>query len=327
MKTLADGTKETTVAIEGMNQAMRGGATYSEQFIRHLKWISQGIVLWAGINAISNAISEWARIQRDLNWSLTEFEMRTGAAPAQVEEFRQAIIDVSRETATIPSELAVVAPVAPDEATLRYAAELQRVAGGDMQNQMQWLIAQQRQFHQEGEATVNVLDAMASGWRLTTLPMSQFITMLRDAAPLAEEFSLSMEEMYSMFGALQAVTGAEGRELDYLVRNLRDHRRRYGEPDTHRPGRRRLVGYVDTYHLTVGIGEGTPRVAWADGGIRLDEVRVGDTLNTGTPLVFDAPIQARYDPQAYRVLIAQGAAYGYRVFTDCRLLSQELSRR
>ena len=44
--------------------------------------------------------------------------------------------------------------------------------------------------------------------------------MLRDAAPLAQEFNLSMEETYSMFVALQQVTGAEGKELDYLVRNM-----------------------------------------------------------------------------------------------------------
>jgi TP901 family phage tail tape measure protein len=219
-RTLPGGIKETTVAIEGLNQQMRGGATFSEQFVRHLKWISQGIILWAGIGAVTDAIREWWTVQSDLNQSLAEFEMRTQASPAQLEQFRQGILSASSATGVAPGALAAVAPVAPDDTTLRYAAELQRVAGGDMQNQMQWLIAQQRQFGQAGEETVNILNAMASGWRLTTLPMSEFITMLRDAAPLSKEFNLSMEEMYSMFGALQAVTGAEGKELDYLVRNM-----------------------------------------------------------------------------------------------------------
>lgn len=219
-KTLADGTKSTTVAIEGMSNAMKGGATYSEQFIRHLKWISQGIVLWAGINAVTNALGDWWRVQKELNQSLAEFEMRTAASPAQLEEYRAGIMSASQATGVSPVKLAQVAPYAAEPETLEFAGQLQRVAGGDIQNQMQWLVAQQRQFNVAASDTSQILSAMASGWRLTTLPMSQFLTMLRDAAPLAQEFNLSMEETYSMFGALQQVTGAEGKELDYLVRNM-----------------------------------------------------------------------------------------------------------
>lgn len=268
VKTLADGSKETTVAIDGMSKAMAGGATYSEQMIRHLKWITQGILLWGAINVVSGAVSQWTTAQKELNQALAEFEMRTGATGPQLEAFQQGIMDASAATGVSPVKLAQVAPVAPDDATMRYAAELQRVAGGDMQNQMQWLIAAQRQFGMEGENTVQILNAMASGWRLTTLPMSEFITMLKNAAPLANDFNLSMQEMYSFMGSLQAATGAEGQQLELLARNMT----RLYEPDVQQmfgkssvqttrvlPSgdveRRNLVAVLDEYNEKIKTGE------------------------------------------------------------------------
>ncbi len=220
MWTAADGVKHMETQITGLNRVTDAYDVLGQRFLRHLTWIGQGLLVWGAINVITNSLKEWYQVQSEINQSLAEFEMRTGASGESLAVYEQRIMAASQYTGISPVKIAQVAPVAADAATLRYAAELQRVAGGNMQDQMQWLIAQQRQFGFEGENTVKILSAMASGWRLTTLPMSQFITMLRDAAPLSQEFNMSMTEMYSMFGALQQVTGAEGKELDYLVRNL-----------------------------------------------------------------------------------------------------------
>jgi len=219
-KTTADGVRRTTTKISGMNKIMDNGSMLAGRFMRHLVWIGHGLLIWAAINTVSDAIRNWWQAQIDLNNALVEFEIRTQASDAQLDSFRQNILSVSAATAIAPGKIAAVAPYAPDEAALRYAAELNRVAGGDLQNQMQWLVAQQRQFGVAGEDTIRVLNALAAGYRLTTIPMDQYVTMLRDAAPLAQEFGLSMEEIYTLFGAMQSVTAAEGRELDYLSRNL-----------------------------------------------------------------------------------------------------------
>jgi len=219
--TVKTATWTTTDGIRRMHRVIEGkGSPALAKFAHHLEWISQGILLWAAINTVSDAIRNWWQAQIDLNNALVEFEIRTQASDAQLDSFRQNILAVSAATAIAPGKIAAVAPYAPDEATLRYAAELNRVAGGDLQNQMQWLVAQQRQFGVAGEDTIRVLNALAAGYRLTTIPMDQYVTMLRDAAPLAQEFGLSMEEIYTLFGAMQSVTAAEGRELDYLSRNL-----------------------------------------------------------------------------------------------------------
>lgn len=216
----ADGVRYMTTQIDGLNKVMETQDILGARFVRHLTWIAQGIVAWAAIGAVGDAIRTWYDAQIALNSALVDFEQRTGAGPAQIEAFKESIIDISATTATRVRDLGPVAPYAPDPETLQSAAELNRVAGGNLQNQMQWLVAQQRQFNLSGSETIQILNSMSTAWKQTTLPMSEFVTMLRDAAPLAEEFGLTMNEIYALFGALQSVTGAEGRELDYLSRNL-----------------------------------------------------------------------------------------------------------
>lgn len=240
-KTGADGIRTMTTSITGLNQEMSKTGFFGEQMLKHLKWISQGILLWGAINAVTDALRGWWDAQTQLNASLAEFEMRTGASAQGMAEYEQGILEISQRTATRPSEIAAVAPYAPDLATMDYAAQLNKVAGGDMQNQMQWLVAQQRQFNVHGDDTIRILNAMASGWQLTTLPMGQFVTMLRDAAPLAQEFGLGMEDMYALMGAMQSVTAAEGRELDYLSRNLT----RLYEPDVQQSLQIRTAGITE----------------------------------------------------------------------------------
>lgn len=205
--------------MEGLNGAVRGGTVGLQQFGRHLVWIAQGIALWGTINTVTGAIGEWFSVQTKLNSALAEFEMRTGTGGPALEAFRQQVRQVSIETATPPTEVAQAMTYADPE-TARQAARLRMVAGGDQQELTSFLIAQQYQFNVAAQDTERVLDALASGWRVTNIPMAQFVNMLRDAAPLAGQFGMSMEQMYSFMGGLQKVTAAEGRELDFFLRSL-----------------------------------------------------------------------------------------------------------
>lgn len=219
-KTGADGIRTVTTSTQGLTKALDDAGLGAMRFVRHMTWIAQGIVLWAGINAVTSALRGWWDAQTQLNASLAEFEMRTGASAQGMAEYEQRILDISQSTAQRPGEIAGVAPYAPDLVTLEYAAQLNKVAGGDMQNQMQWLVSQQKQFNVPAEDTIRILNALAAGWKLTTLPMHDYIEMLRYAAPYAKQFNMSMEEMYATFGAAQSVIGVEGKEMDIVFRNL-----------------------------------------------------------------------------------------------------------
>jgi hypothetical protein len=165
------GLRVTKVAIDDLNKVMNQGSLLGERFVRHLTWIGQGIVVWAGINAVGSAIRGWYEAQVDLNTALADFEVRTGAIGSQLSAYKAGILEASTTTGLPLGEVAAVAPFAPDASTLKFAAELNRVAGGNLQNQMQWLVAQQRQFNVEGENTSRILDAVAAGYSLVTLPM------------------------------------------------------------------------------------------------------------------------------------------------------------
>lgn len=219
-KTGADGIRTVTTSTQGLTKALDDAGLGAMRFVRHMTWIAQGIVLWAGINAITSALRGWWDAQVQLNTSLAEFEMRTGASAQGMADYEQGIMNISKSTAQRPGEIAGVAPYAPDLATLDYAAQLNKVAGGDMQNQMQWLVSQQKQFNVPAEDTIRILNALAAGWKLTTLPMYDYIDMLRYAAPYAKQFNMTMEEMYATFGAAQSITGREGAEMDIVFRNL-----------------------------------------------------------------------------------------------------------
>lgn len=216
---LDNGLLLTRTSMEGVSSATRGGSIGLQQFGRHLMWIGQGIALWGAINTVSSAVNEWFSVQTKLNSALAEFEMRTGATGPQLEEFKQQVRAVSIETATPPTEVAQAMTYADPE-TARQAARLRMVAGGDQQELTSFLIAQQYQFNIPAKQTEQILDALASGWRVTNIPMAQYINMLRDAAPLAGQFGMSLEQMYAFMGGLQKVTAAEGRELDFFLRSL-----------------------------------------------------------------------------------------------------------
>jgi TP901 family phage tail tape measure protein len=216
----ADGIRNVTTSTQGLTKALDEAGLSAPRFIRHLTWIGQGILLWAGINAVTDALRGWWDVQQQLNASLAEFEMRTGAGAQGMTEYEQGVLDISKSTAQRPGEIAGVAPYAPDLTTMEYAAQLNKVAGGDMQNQMQWLVSQQKQFNVPAEDTIRILNALAGGWKLTTLPMHDYIEMLRYAAPYAKQFNMSIEEMYATFGAAQSVIGVEGKEMDIVFRNL-----------------------------------------------------------------------------------------------------------
>ena len=219
-KDVAGGIRSTTTSITGLNQEMSKAGFFGEQMLKHLKWISQGIILWGAINVVTDALRGWWDIQQQLNASLAEFEMRSGASAQGMAEYEQGILNISQSTAQRPEQVAAVAPYAPDLTTMEYAAQLNKVAGGDMQNQMQWLVSQQKQFNVPAEDSIRILNALAAGWKLTTLPMHDYIDMLRYAAPYAQQFNMSIEEMYATFGAAQSVIGIEGHEMDIVFRNL-----------------------------------------------------------------------------------------------------------
>lgn len=217
---LGDGVKRTKTQMQDFNKTLDEGSILGSRFARHMVWIGQGILLWGGIGAVTDAVKEWWNVQVALNTALTDFEIRTQTAAGGLSAYKQGILDISQDTAIKPSDLAAVAAYSPDTATLGAAAQLNRVAGGDLQNQLQWIIAQQKQFDVASEDSARILNAVGAGARQATIPMGQYVTMLRDAGPLAKEFGLGMEEIYVLFGVMQAATAAEGRELDYLSRSL-----------------------------------------------------------------------------------------------------------
>jgi len=73
------GVDVTKVAINDLNRVMEKGSPLAGRFVRHMTWIAQGIVLWAGIGVVTDAIRGWYDAQIDLNTALTDFEIRTGA--------------------------------------------------------------------------------------------------------------------------------------------------------------------------------------------------------------------------------------------------------
>lgn len=218
--TAANGVKQTRTQVENFNKTLDEGNVLGSRFARHMVWIGQGILLWGAIGAVTDSVKEWWNVQVALNTALADFEIRTQASAGGIETYKQGILGVAQETAMKPTDLAEVAAYAPNIETLGAAAKLNRVAGGDLQNQLQWLIAQQKQFDVVAEDSGRILNAVGAGARQATIPMGQYVTMLRDAGPLAKEFGLGMEEIYVLFGVMQAATAAEGRELDYLSRSL-----------------------------------------------------------------------------------------------------------